>query len=76
MLSCGGFGVVWLLVDRDVVARGIVVWIGTGLRRGSDEERAVVELLVVGLLAMGRCRLDVLVVWMATRRGCLDAVFG
>ena len=76
MLGCCGSGVVWLLVDGDVVARGIVVWIGTGLRRGSDEERAVVELLVVGLLAMGRCRLDVLVVRVATRRGCFNAIFG
>ena len=66
---------VWLGMHRYVVSRSVVVWIGTGLRGGCDEERAVVELLVVGLLALGRCRLDVLVVWMATRRGCLNAVF-
>ena len=66
---------VWLGMHRYVIARSVVVWIGTRLGGRCDEERAVVELLVVRLLALGGCRLDVLVVWMATRRGCLNAVF-
>ena len=74
MLS-GRSRMVWLGMHRYVVSRSVVVWIGTGLWRGCDEERAVIELLVVGLLALGGCRLGVLVVWMATRRGCLNAVF-